>query len=355
MKLNPTDWLYIKLNSTTLIAVYLLILIGGIVRSTESGMGCPDWPKCFDNYIPPFDSSEIPDNYQEVYAQKRIEKNKRVVSMLKTLGFDSMVNRVLNNELAKEEQSFNLTKTWIEYGNRVLGVIVGFLIMACFASSFTFLKQNKKVFFLSLGTLILVGFQGWIGSIVVSTNLLPGIITFHMILAIALIAILIYTRFIVIRDNIEGIISHKSYKVKRLIFVSIILFLAQVILGTQVREAVDIIAIKLGKNARWEWIENLGFVFYIHRSYSILILFIHLYLVYRLTKSVENFNTAKLLIWSLIGFVVLEIMTGIGLAYFALPYIIQPIHLLLAILIFGIQYYLYLIINEKTNLDLVKH
>lgn len=315
-------------------------------------MGCPDWPKCFGNYIPPSQVSELPENYQEIYAGKRLVKNARVASMLGVLGFDRLADKVLNDESVKNEQAFNPVKTWIEYGNRVVGVLVGFFIMICFASSFTFLKYNKKIFFLSLGALLLVAFQGWIGSIVVSTNLLPGMITFHMILAIALIAMLIYTRFAVKRDKIEGIISYKPYKVKRLIILSMVLFLAQIVLGTQVREAVDVIAMRLRESARWEWIENLGFTFYIHRSYSIFILIIHVYLLYRLTKSVQNFDTSKRLIWSLVMFVVFEILTGISLAYFGLPYFIQPLHLLLAILIFGTQYYLYLIISEKSDLKL---
>jgi len=52
-----------------------------------------------------------------------------------------------------------------------------------------------------------------------------------------------------------------------------------------------------------------------------------------------------------LGLVILEILTGMSLAYFALPYFIQPVHLLLAIMIFGAQYYLYLIISERTSLN----
>ena len=202
---------------------------------------------------------------------------------------------------------------------------------------------------MSIAALVLVSFQGWTGSLVVSTNLLPGMITFHMILAIALIALLIYIRFFTYKDHIEGIVTYKPYKVRRLILFCMILFFAQVLLGTQVREAIDRIAISLGEPQRNMWIENLGFAFYIHRSYSILLLMIHVYLIYRLTKSIQDFATSKLLVWSLMGLVVLETVSGAILAYFSLPFFVQPVHLLLALMIFGIQYFLYLLISEKST------
>jgi cytochrome c oxidase assembly protein subunit 15 len=335
---------FYRLTLSTLIAVYVLILVGGIVRSTGSGMGCPDWPKCFGSYVPPTSVEELPSNYKEIYSDFRKKKNERFAKYLSAFGFTETAEKLLQDKSITEEADFNAVKTWIEYINRIVGVVIGLLIIAVFVFSLRFLKQHPKLTLLAALSLVLVVFQGWIGSFVVSTNLTPWTITVHMFLALVLVAILIYLVFQIgaqLKLTDKQLSASKISASMVLLLVScLVLLLVQVLFGTQVREAIDVAEATISDRAKW--VESLGLPFFIHRSFSWIILATNAFLVFKLWKMGIQNGFVRATILLILG----TIFTGVGMAWFAVPPFLQPIHLLLATVTFGVEFLLLLKVNS---------
>lgn len=338
-----------KLAVITVAAVYLLILVGGIVRSTGSGMGCPDWPKCFGNWVPPTSAEQLPADYKEIYSQKREQKNERFTAMLDFFGAVELANQIRQDESILLEADFNTLKTWIEYVNRLMGVLIGLLIMATFFFSFSFRKENLVVFSVSLATLVLVIFQGWLGSIVVSTNLLPWMVTVHMLPALLIVALLIYAAYATSSRETIPLPVQQQRKLNWLLIALMGLSLWQIVLGTQVREMVDEVAVANNFQNRESWMDELGITFYVHRSFSILVLGLHMLLFYRVRKFTAL--NSGFFYWTVfLGVIVLlEILSGVFMAYFAIPAFLQPMHLLFGTALFGNQFYLWLLVKNSNK------
>ncbi|UJP67045.1 COX15/CtaA family protein [Mongoliitalea daihaiensis] len=344
-----------RISLITVLAVYFLILVGGVVRSTGSGMGCPDWPKCFGSLVPPTSVDQLPSDYQDIYLEKRLAKNDRFVAQLESLGFSKKAEEIRNDKSILVEEEFNPVKTWIEYLNRLVGAVIGLLILITMIRSFPLWKVDKVIPALAVFNLLLVLFQAWIGSIVVSTNLLPWMITLHMVLALLIVCLLIYLYYRanrLVKDRLE-VTDNPSY-LFNVLLAGFILMIGQVILGTQVREAVDQVAFQFGGLVRSEWVDNLGISFLIHRSYSLLILFIHVYFVYRIYKLTLRNSVLFKLTQLLVVVLMVEILSGVGMAYFAIPAFLQPIHLLFGSLLIGIQFLLLLKLSDQKQLLSVK-
>lgn len=340
------------LGITTIFSVYLLILIGGVVRSTGAGMGCPDWPKCFGQWVPPTEANQLPENYKDVYAEKRKVKNLKLAQMIEGLGFPQLAAKIRGDAATYIEDDFNATKTWIEYINRLVGVLIGFFIFLTLVFSFSYRKINYKIPLYSFLAFVLVGIQGWIGSIVVSTNLLPGMITVHMLLAIVIVMLLIYAVSRAYQSSAIRLPQQQQKTLNGLIILVSIITVSQVVLGTQVREAVDTVAKLLGAEGRASWIESSGVVFYIHRSFSWLVLLSNAYLIYYIFKKIGSKvnNLIKQLALTLGVVVLIETFSGIGMAYFGMPAFLQPIHLLLAVVVLGILFTIWQLTNMSQQL-----
>jgi cytochrome c oxidase assembly protein subunit 15 len=347
MKLNS----YQKIALTTVFATLFLILVGGIVRSTGSGMGCPDWPKCFGSWIPPTSVEELPEGYQEIFVEKRVKKNEKIAGYLERLGFTEIAYEIKNDPDIKREEEFNATKTWIEYLNRLVGAVIGILVFLTFLSSLKYWKSYRAIPILSFLAVFLTGFQGWLGSIVVSTNLLPGMITVHMILAMVIVNLLLYGAFKA-SENYVRIDINESLKTKlwNIGLVILILSTIQMILGTQVREEIDSI-----KNVSSEmipprstWIESLGQIFDFHRTFSWLLVISGVYLGYLLWKEKIRGQLKKIGIIN-VALIVAQILIGIGLAYLDVPKILQVLHLVGIALMICAQFLMLLMLKVRSK------
>lgn len=318
-----------SLGVVCIVVVYLLILAGGVVRSTGSGMGCPDWPRCFGRIIPPTKESELPPDYQERY---------------KNHGYGTA--------------KFDPVKTWIEYVNRLLGALTGFLVLLLFASSFVFRNSDKKVVTLSGLILLLVIIEGIIGKYVVSTNLKPFLVSVHMWGSIVIILLLIYTVARTQKQKLNGEILEKSGSLKTINLILIILTVLQVIIGTQVRQEIDVISISTGLSDRSTWIGQLSNLFYVHRSFSILLFLAHLYFIVAAYKAVKRGpSLIRSMTFLLFVLLLVEILTGILMNYWEVPAVAQPVHMLLGAVLLSVQFFIFILIKfseEKVrNLKIV--
>jgi cytochrome c oxidase assembly protein subunit 15 len=330
------------------ISIYLLILVGGVVRATGSGMGCPDWPRCFGQWVPPTSINELPADYKQVYTAQRVAKNQKLARTLAGLGFKQVAGEIFAHPTQYIETDFNATKTWIEYINRLLGALIGVFVFVTAVVALPYWRRDKAVFWLAVGGWLLTGIQGWLGSLVVSTNLLPIMVTIHMGLALLIVAMLLYAanraQAKTGQENIvqtvkltpSNVASSNVNGVYGLLWLALLVTFIQIVLGTQVREQIDQVASAADYMHRDNWVSQLGSVFKVHRSMSILVTLLNGYLVYLLWPAATS--GLRRLLSATLGLLGLEIIAGIVLAYLALPAIVQPVHLTLATLLFGAQF-----------------
>ena len=307
---QPSLTRYRRVAWVTIAAVYFLILVGATVRASGAGMGCPDWPTCFGRWIPPVSESQLPANYQEIYGG---------------LGY--------------ADTQFNALKTWTEYTNRLVGVSIGLMIFATTVFAWFCRQHDPRIFHASLAAFFMVGFQGWLGARVVASNLQPGMITLHMLVALAIVAVLLFALARARRGMMAAQpVSHIDRRYEKSLYVILGITLVQVILGTEVREMTDFISREQGEAMRRSWIDFMPRLFYVHSRFAIVVLLANLWLAWLLARSLgwqhllTRLQIAGLLI------VALAVFSGLTLGQLGMPAVIQPAHLLAASLLFGLQF-----------------
>jgi len=320
---------YIRLHWFSLVLIYLVVIAGSVVRISGSGMGCPDWPKCFGQWVPPTDEAQLPENYRDPLLEKRINKAEKFTRLLNSLGMSEMAKKLKNDPYLYEEEPFNVRKTWTEYFNRLAGFLAGNVVLALFLWTLIGYRKYRTILFLTAVNALLMAFQGWFGSIVVASNLVPWTITVHLFVAIVIIGIQLYIIRKISKSQMRKLTISRPFRI--LLFVSLIITVGQMFLGTQVREYID--ALTRQGFGRETWSEKLGLIFFVHRSFSWLVLILLGILAYINEKSNKDwiFRSAFIVL-------AIELTSGVVLAYFSLPGWVQVAHLLFATVILGILF-----------------
>jgi cytochrome c oxidase assembly protein subunit 15 len=324
-----------------LILIYLVIIAGSVVRMTGSGMGCPDWPKCFGYLIPPTERAQLEWQADKTYQKGQIiivEESLRVAN--NTFTTNTSYNPQNWSPYTKHDYAhFNAFHTWTEYVNRLIGALAGIPMFLLFVLSLFYLRRKPLLPLLAFGGLFMLGFEAWLGKLVVDGNLIPGSITIHMLGALVIVALLL---IFLSRVSEYSILSLPAM-FKGVLWIALTLGLLQIILGTQVREQVDIL--HESGLSRANWIDQLDWHFYVHRSTSILILLLNLWLW---LKGKGN-PTLRPYVSILMLVILAEIGLGILLNYVSFPKLAQPAHLLLGTAMFGLQVHLLCLSYQKTH------
>jgi cytochrome c oxidase assembly protein subunit 15 len=334
---------FLKSAKVSLVLVYLVIFAGAFVRLTGSGMGCPDWPKCFGYYIPPTEKKELLFTPGKEYDKGQVIIKEESLLVAKT-DFIAKTNFEPSNweKYTKHDYAvFNPLHTWVEYINRLLGALAGIACFVTFIYSFGYWKSNKKLVILSFLVCILMGFQAWLGKTVVDSVLSPVKITTHMLVAILIIS---FQLFLIYTVQEKKKLFHPDSKFTIILLLTIGLTIIQIVLGTSVREHVDTVS-ETGA-PKILWLQNPSISFYIHRSFSVFVLLSNFYLFTRNRKL--NLDVQKL-DWVMI-LIFIEILSGIAMYYLDFPFGTQTIHIVLATLLFGFQFYIVLESNDKRDI-----
>lgn len=277
----------------TFILTFFVIIAGGVVRTTQSGMGCPDWPTCFGKWIPPTNASELPPDFEKYLKAQDID------------------------------HTFNAFHTWVEYVNRLAGVLLGVFAIIQLFLLYRKRKEHKRSYRLALAFLSTVILTGLFGAIVVKLNLAHASISVHLLFAVVLTQLQLALLMSV--NNRLGYLQVNK-NIRNIVYALLAFILIQSVLGTMVRIYVDDISRVSHYENRESWLAASPVAFIIHRSFSWAVLLFTAFSIWYCRNQPgvkKNINYLALNI-------LLSMITGIVLYYLDMPAAAQPLHLLLA-------------------------
>lgn len=302
-----------KVSYFTLIVLFLLIGVEGMVRVTGSGMGCPDWPTCFGQWVPPTCDCSLGD-YHEIY---------------KDHGYPVGTN-------------FDLQKTWIQYFNRLLGIMSAILIMLTVFYAYKTRVVHRSAYRGVRLCVVMVMIKGVLGAIFVKLNLPRQGESLPYLLTILILSTLAYSIATVKKAESDEIIS-TSITLRYLVMLSLILTTIQLISGMEIRRTTE----RLVGISPYQWLQQNEVEFTLHRLNSLVILPIN----YLLWTKFRAYDFSKMALCGVVISLILQLATGVLMNCLHLPLIAQIVHLLLPAILFCSQFYIlsYLYIKKETS------
>ncbi len=274
------------------LATYFLIFVGGLVRVSGAGLGCPDWPKCYGRWFPPLSVNDLPPD----------------------LGATGLT----------------VVLAWIEYFNRLVGVSVGFLILAVAIMALVKYRHLPKILWPSLLAALLVAYQGWQGGKVVTSELEPILVSAHLLLSYLIVSLLIYvTQQTYYQQLPKGEVAPSSYPPQAVFWCGLLWVggMLQILLGTQVREAIEMIAREFPLLKDSQLLREVGVWNDIHMISGTLMVLFTWFVGYSILKlSHQVSQLVRLALWGMMVLMLVEVLLGIFFYFYGLSPVAQLFH-----------------------------
>ena len=292
-----------KLALLSIVLLIVLIFAGAVVRVTGSGLGCPDWPTCWGEFIPPTSIEQV----DESYLEKKLPRFKRSAERFGRDPDEITVARLL--------EEYDPVQTWIEFTNRLLALpvlLANFLLMIACLRSQIMPKLGVSAF-------ALVIISALTGIVVVASGLRSGVVTIHMALAFLQLFVLTYLYWAGVRPGSLRTQIAGPGRPQVMILLSCVMI--EWAMGSQIREVTDRLMMEQGIASRGSWIDEISesLIYLIHRSFSWSILIAALWLGY---KSRWKGKIPRLVL----GLVFALMLMGLILSSSGIHAVVQVIH-----------------------------
>ncbi len=290
---------FARLAVASTAATYLLIFVGGLVRVSGAGLGCPDWPRCFGLWIPPVDAAQIPASIDPAHV--------------------------------------NFTLLWIEYVNRLVGaVVVGPLVAATLVAAIWSCRRRPAILWTTVAAALLVIFQAWLGGRVVAMELEPLIVSIHLGFALVIVSMLLYVAHAAY-GGLEPATAAADDPPRRLRrwFVALwAVAIVQVFFGAHLRGSLEALALDSPLFSDDELFARLGWWKYLHIGSGVALAALGCVAAVRARRRLGGSATARI---AEVLAVLLLVQTGLGFAMgqLGLVPLLQVFHLWVASIAIG--------------------